>query len=89
MGSSNINGCLGVNVQEPEDKIFRLLELTNRKLLSFGVGDYHTLVVASGCSHVDILGGDADKCEGIKECCGGTDVYGWGLNKHGQVNGEI
>lgn len=66
--------------------MFALTELANRRLLSFCVGDHHSLVVASGCSHVDVLRGDAKKCSGVLECNGGPDVFAWGLNKHGQVN---
>jgi alpha-tubulin suppressor-like RCC1 family protein len=84
----NEYGSLGVQVQDSTDRMFKLQQLANKKLLSIGVGDHHTLVVASGCNHVDVLKGDADKCKGVLKCNGGPDVFAWGLNKHGQVNGE-
>lgn len=48
------------------------------------MGDFHTLVVASGCNCVDPVN---DKCLGREKCNGGSDLYAWGYNIHGQCNG--
>ena len=86
---NNENSSLGVKVNDPTDKVFTLCELTNKKLISIGVGDQHTLVVASGCNCVDILSGKDKDCKGFHSCNGGPDVFSWGNNKHGQVDGTI
>jgi len=52
------------------------------------MGDYHTIVVASGCNCVDSLVGSSGTCKGQKECNGGSDVYSWGSNTLGQVDGR-
>ena len=84
---NNENGSLGVKTQDPTNKVFTLTQLTNKKCLSIGVGDQHTLVVASGCNCVDVLKGDDRNCKGFRMCNGGPDVFAWGNNNHGQVDG--
>jgi alpha-tubulin suppressor-like RCC1 family protein len=48
------------------------------------VGDFHTLMLASGCNCFDPV---KDRCLGQHECNGGANLYSWGFNMHGQVNG--
>ena len=48
------------------------------------MADFHTLALVSGCSCVHPV---KDKCKGPNICNGGTSLYGWGFNVHGQVNG--
>ena len=48
------------------------------------MGDFHTLVVASGCNCVDPIN---DACKGRYACNNGTDLYSWGFNIHGQCDG--
>ena len=51
------------------------------------IGDYHSVLIASGCNCVETINGTARECKGRNECNGGSDVYSWGQNNHGQVNG--
>ena len=55
-----------------------------RKIHEIAVGDFHTLVVAAGCNCVDSVN---DSCYGRDTCEGGSDLYAWGFNIHGQCNG--
>lgn len=57
-------------------------------MFAIATGDYHTIVVASGCNCVDTLVGSSGACKGQKECNGGSDVYSWGSNTLGQVDGR-
>lgn len=74
---TNENGSLGYITAYPSNKVFILPQFTNRKVTNIAVGDFHTLVVTSGCTcmttKIDAMG----KCEGLK-CNGGPDLYGWG-----------
>lgn len=55
-----------------------------RRQYEIAVGDFHTLVLAAGCNCVDSVN---DHCEGRNDCNGGSDLYCWGFNIHGQCNG--
>jgi len=48
------------------------------------MGDFHTLVLASGCNCTDPIN---DACQGKLDCNGGADLYAWGFNIHGQCDG--
>ena len=50
------------------------------------MADFHTLALASGCNCIDPIK-DSMTCKGIDKCNGGSSLYAWGLNMHGQVNG--
>lgn len=87
IAGTNLNGSLGIGTedsQSPEDSIFRLEQFNQRKIFEIAVGDFHTLVVASGCNCVDPLN---DACLGKDKCSGGADLYAWGFNIHGQCDG--
>ena len=80
---TNQNGALGLDVGGyAGDKIFTLAQFTNRKVADIAVGDYHSLVVASGCtcmsSKIDSIG----NCEGLNVCNKGPDVLAWGQNNY-------
>jgi hypothetical protein len=47
------------------------------------MGDFHTLVIANGCNCVDPIN---SQCEG-KTCNGGSNLYAFGFNIHGQCDG--
>ena len=49
------------------------------------VGDFHSLAIVSGCQCVDPIRNSG--CLGQNQCGGGSDLYSWGFNMHGQVNG--
>ncbi len=49
------------------------------------VGDFHMLAIASGCNCVDPF--RDTRCKGQYECNAGSDLFAWGFNVHGQVNG--
>lgn len=51
------------------------------------LGDFHTLALASGCNCYDPV--RDYRCLGQLDCNGGSDLYAWGLNMHGQVNGIV
>jgi len=48
------------------------------------MGDFHTLVIASGCNCINPI---FDRCDGKHECEGGSNLYSWGFNIYGQCNG--
>ena len=78
---SNINGSLGIGSEdESTTRVHHLYHFNNRKVYSVAVGDFHTLMVASGCNCVDPV---KDRCLGQTECNNGADVYSWGFNMHG------
>jgi hypothetical protein len=62
-----------------------LYQFHNRKIYQVAVGDFHTLAIASGCNCVDPV---RSKCLGRDLCNGGSDLYAWGFNMHGQVDGN-
>jgi len=64
------------------ERIYFLDEFTNKKIYAFAVGDYHSVLIASGCNCVDSIDGSAKGCKGQSHCNGGADVYSWGLNTH-------
>ncbi len=74
------------NISSP-NKIYSLSEFVNKKIYAFAQGDYHSVLIASGCNCVDSIEGSAKGCKGQTECNGGADVYSWGLNSHSQVMG--
>lgn len=47
-------------------------------------GDFHILVLASGCNCIDPI---HDDCRGQFLCNGGCDLYSWGFNVYGQCDG--
>ena len=69
------------------EKVYSLEKFINKKIYSLAVGDYHTILIASGCNCVETINGTSKECKGRNECNGGCDVYGWGQNNHGSVNG--
>lgn len=84
---SNINGSLGIGTEDSQkagEQIFRLPQFNQRKMLEIAVGDFHTLVVASGCNCTDPIHGT---CQGRNVCNGGSELLSWGFNVHGQCNG--
>ena len=88
MAGENTNGCLGIGTKEARrNKIYSLSQFTNKKVYEIAVGDYHTIAIVSGCNCVDSINGTAQNCKGRNKCNGGSDVYGWGANTHGQVDG--
>ena len=48
-----------------KNRVFTLPQFINRKLSDIAVGDYHTLVVASGCTCMSLNLEEMGKCEGI------------------------
>ena len=42
------------------------------------IGDYHSVLIASGCNHVETINGSTSECKGRNDCNGGSDVYSWG-----------
>ena len=66
---------------------YTLEAFTNKKIYTMAIGDYHSVLIASGCNCVDTINGTARECKGRNDCNGGSDVYSWGQNNHGQVNG--
>eukprot|EP00347_Sterkiella_histriomuscorum_P023980 403332724 len=83
---SNINGTLGIGSEEAErdERVHVLPQFNMRKLYQIAVADFHTLALASSCNCVDQF---KDRCKGEFECNGGSVLFGWGFNMHGQVNG--
>jgi alpha-tubulin suppressor-like RCC1 family protein len=84
---SNINGSLGIGTEDSQksgENVFKLKQFNNRKVHEIAVGDFHTLVVASGCNCVDPVN---DVCQGREACNGGSNLYAWGFNIHGQCSG--
>ena len=57
----------------------RLEQFNQKKIYEISMGDFHTLVLASGCSCV----GPFDECNGKYDCEGGCDLYAFGFNIHG------
>ena len=81
---SNINGSLGIGSQEESSlRVHTLHELNYKRLYQVAVGDFHTLALASGCTCLTVKGGT---CKGLEAC--GADLYAWGFNMHGQVDGR-
>lgn len=73
---------------EARNKVaYTLSDFTNKKIHAYEVGDYHSLLIASGCNCVDSIEGSAKGCQGIQKCNGGADIYSWGHNTHSQVLG--
>jgi hypothetical protein len=64
--------------------VFRLEMFNMRRHYEIAVGDFHTLVIAAGCNCTDSVN---DACKGRESCNGGSDLYCWGFNIHGQCNG--
>ena len=59
----------------------------NKKVYQIAVGDYHTIVIASGHNSIDTINGASNSGKGLNKWNGGSDVYGWGANTYGQVDG--
>ena len=79
------NMTLGLGEHPPRLNSFvPLPELIHKKINSVACGDFHTMLVVSGCT---CMRDDTLPCQGLYECCGGSDVMGFGYNIHGQVNG--
>ena len=88
MTGSNVNGTLGIGTEDDSSsKVHQLYQFNNRKIFQVALGDFHTLVIASGCTCFDPV--RDYRCLGQLECNGGSDLYAWGLNMHGQVNGIV
>ena len=74
---------IGLHNESQPNRIYSLSEFTNRKIHAFATGDYHSVLIASETGCVDTIDGKASGSNSN----GGTDVYSWGLNSHGQVTG--
>lgn len=79
---SNINYTLGDGTQNTSERPKSLPELRGKLVLKASCGDFHTLLLVSGCPHV---ARHEDCPNGIDNCNGGTDVLAWGDNSCGQV----
>ena len=73
---------IGQHTEASRDYVYKLSEFTNKKIHAFAVGDYHSVLIASGCNCVDSIEGTARGCLGRDRCNGGADIYSWGLNSH-------
>ena len=84
LAGTNQNGSMGIGLhnEASRNRIYTLDEFRNKKIHAFAVGDYHSVLIASGCNCVDSIEGTARGCKGITQCNGGADVYSWGLNSH-------
>ncbi|KRW99952.1 Regulator of chromosome condensation 1/beta-lactamase-inhibitor protein II [Pseudocohnilembus persalinus] len=63
-------------------------QIRNRQIFSLAVGDEHVLILVSGCICQNLYDPRYD-CQGVYECNGGPEVFAWGSNTKGQVNGFI
>jgi len=70
-------------MKQGED-VFRLEQFNDKRLYEIATGDFHSLVVASGCNCVDPIN---STCKGRYDCNGGSNLYAWGFNIHGQCTG--
>mmetsp|Transcript_35031 Transcript_35031/g.46107 ORF Transcript_35031/g.46107 Transcript_35031/m.46107 type:complete len:85 (+) Transcript_35031:63-317(+) len=78
---------IGAHNDSHAERIYTLSEFTNKKIHAFAVGDYHSVLIASGCNCIDSIEGCAKGCKGRNACNGGADIFSWGLNTHSQVLG--
>ena len=80
---TNLYGSLGLQSNDESlnayESVHKLDAFNYRKVYEVACGDFHTLVLASGCNHVQPF----DQCEGQFECEGGTDLFAFGFNIHG------
>lgn len=84
---SNMYGSMGIGSENSYingETVFRLPQFNMRRVLKIAMGDFHTLVLANGCNCVDPI---RDHCEGPEVCNGGSNLYAWGFNFHGQCDG--
>ena len=89
LAGTNQYGSMGIGLHNDasSERIYTLSEFVNKKIHAFAVGDYHSVLIASGCNCVDSIEGTSRGCLGQTQCNGGADVYAWGLNSHAQVSG--
>lgn len=80
IGGSNTNGTCGNGSDEStHDSYIVLDEFFNKKISSIATGDFHTIVVC------EVFKQGKDETS-INTNSGNTDVIGFGLNQHGQVD---
>ena len=67
MTGSNQNGSMGIGLHNDatRNRIYSLSEFVNKKVHAFAVGDYHSVLIASGCNCVDSIEGTARGCKGL------------------------
>lgn len=79
---SNINYTVGDGTQDNPRKLKFLPELKGRIVMQAACGEFHSLVLVSGCNHL----AKQEVCpHDVYKCGGGFDVLGWGDNSHMQV----
>lgn len=80
IGGSNINGTCGNGSDEStKDRYSTLDEMYAKKISSVATGDFHTLIVCEILSNTK-------NTDSIDIGAGSTDIIGFGLNQHGQVD---
>lgn len=80
-------GSLGIGTEDSQEfgeRVFRLEQFNQKRVFEIAVGDFHTLVLASGCNCTDPID---SSCQGQFTCEGGCNLYAWGFNIHGQCDG--
>lgn len=83
IAGSNVNCTVGDGTDLAVVKPKWLMELKGRVVCGVACGSFHTIVLVSACVHA----GNGCPEGGVRECNGGNDVFGWGLNRSGQVLG--
>lgn len=78
-------GSLGIGSEQSQnagERVYRLEQFNQRRVFQIAMGDFHTLVLASGCNCTDPVSSDG-QCQGMFDCNGGADLYCYGFNVHG------
>jgi hypothetical protein len=71
LSGNNAYGSLGIG-QATEfpfgskecESLKAITAFTNKKVFSIATGDYHTIVIASGCNCIDTIEGSTGQCKG-------------------------
>lgn len=56
---------IGVHNEANKSRIYSLSEFVNKKVHAYAVGDYHSVVIASGDNNIDSIEGKAGGCKGF------------------------